>query len=40
VCIHIKGYLQLKDGVIQVLFKALWKILGKLIERLGRLVEL
>jgi hypothetical protein len=26
VCTHIKGYLQLKDGVVQVMFETLWKI--------------
>ncbi len=45
VCTHIKGCLQLKDGVLQVARKMLWKtlmlwkILGKIIERLGRLVK-
>jgi hypothetical protein len=40
VCSHIEGYLQLRDGVIQVVFKVLWKKLGKIIKRLGKLVEL
>jgi hypothetical protein len=28
-CTHIKGYLQLKDVVIQVVFKAKWKKTGE-----------
>ncbi len=40
-CAHtLNGYLQLKDGVVQFVFEVLWKQLGKIIERLGRLVEL
>ncbi len=40
-CAHaLKGYLQLKDGVVQIVFEMLWKKLGKIIKRLGRLVEL
>jgi hypothetical protein len=40
-CAHaLNGYLQLKDGVVQIVFEALWKKLGKIIERLGRSVEL
>jgi hypothetical protein len=39
-CAHAsRGYLQLKDGVIQIVFKMLWKKIGKIIERLGRLVK-
>jgi hypothetical protein len=30
----------LKDVVVQATFEALWKKLGKIIERLGRLVKL
>jgi hypothetical protein len=37
---HIKGCLHLKDGVIQVMYEMLWKNLEKIIERLGRLIEL
>jgi hypothetical protein len=40
VCTYIEGYLQLKDGVVQVVFKVLWKKIGKKIKRLGKLVEL
>jgi len=32
--------LQLKDGVIQVAYKVMWKKLKKIIKRLGILVEL
>jgi len=40
-CVHKhKKKLQLKDGVVKVVFEVLWKNLGKIIERLGRLVEL
>jgi hypothetical protein len=40
VCACIERYLQLKDGVIQIAFETLWKNLGKIIERLKKLVEL
>jgi hypothetical protein len=36
----IKGYLQLRDGAVQVVFEMLWKKLGELVESLERLVEL
>jgi len=40
-CAHtLNGYLQLKDRVVQILLEVLWKKLGKIIERLGRSVEL
>jgi len=39
-CAHIGGGLQLKDVIVQVAFEALWKKLGKIIKRLGRLVKL
>jgi hypothetical protein len=34
---RIEGYLQLRDGVVQVVFKVLGKKLGKLIKRLVEL---
>jgi len=37
---HIEGCLKLKDGVIQVVHKMLCKKLGKIIERLKKLIEL
>ncbi len=37
---HIKRCLQLWDGVVQVMYKVLWKKLGNIIERLGKLIEL
>ncbi len=40
VCTHIKGSPQLKDVVVQTTFEVLWRKLGKIIKRLGRLVEL
>jgi len=40
VCTHIKKYLQLSDGAIQVIFETLWKKLKKLVKSLGKLVEL
>ncbi len=39
-CGHIKGGLQLKDVIVQAMFEAMWRKLGKIIERLGILVEL
>jgi hypothetical protein len=40
-CAHaLRGYFQLKDGVIQIVFEVMWKKLGKIIERLERPVEL
>jgi hypothetical protein len=39
VCTCIEGYLQLKDGIIQVAFKVLWKKLGEIVEKLETLVE-
>ncbi len=35
VCTCTKGYLQLKDGVVQIAFEVLRKKLGKIIKRLG-----
>jgi hypothetical protein len=35
VCTHLEGYLQLRDGAIQVIFKALWKILTS--RKLGKI---
>ncbi len=35
---HVEWYLQLRDGVIQIAYKMLWKKLGKIIERLGRFI--
>jgi hypothetical protein len=32
----IEGYLQLKDVVNQVTFGSLWKKMGKIIKRLGK----
>jgi hypothetical protein len=40
VCTHIEGYLQLRDGVVQIMFETLWKRLKKLVENLRRFVEL
>jgi len=40
VCTHIGGSLQLKDMVIQTTFETLWRKVGKIIKRLGRLVKL
>jgi hypothetical protein len=37
---HIKGCLQLWDGVVQVMYEVLWKKLRNIIKRLGRLIEL
>jgi hypothetical protein len=39
-CTCIERYLLLRNEAIQVVFKTLWKRLGNLIERLGKLVEL
>jgi hypothetical protein len=39
VCTHIEGCLQLRGGVVQVAYDMLWKKLGKIIERLGRVAE-
>ncbi len=39
-CTHNKGGLQSKDVVVTTASKALWKKLGKIIERLGILVKL
>ncbi len=40
-CAHTsKDVLQLKDGVIKVVYEMLCKKLGKIIERLEKLVEL
>jgi hypothetical protein len=39
-CACIKGYPQLKDVVIQIMFKTMWRKLGKIIKRLKRLIEL
>jgi hypothetical protein len=38
-CTHIKGYLQLKDGVIQIVYEVMCKKLKKIIKMLKRLVE-
>ncbi len=40
VCTHIKGGLQVKDVVIRAMSETMWKKLGKIIERLGKLIEL
>jgi hypothetical protein len=40
VCTRIEGYLQLRDEVVQVVFKTLWKRSRNLIEGQRRLVEL
>jgi uncharacterized lipoprotein len=34
------GGLKLKNVIVQTTFEALWKRLGKIIEKLGRLGEL
>jgi len=39
-CAHALNDTYKRDGVVQIVFKALWKKLGKIIERLGKLVEL
>ncbi len=31
-CMHIEGYLRLKDVIIQAVFRAKWKKLRKIIE--------
>jgi len=38
--VHTRWYLQLKDGVVEVAFKMLWKKLEKIIEQLEKLFEL
>jgi len=40
VCRHIEECLQLKDDVIQVVYEMLYKKLGKIIEKLRKLIEL
>jgi hypothetical protein len=39
-CAHALNDTYKRDGVVQIVVKALWKKLGKIIERLGKLVEL
>jgi len=39
-CAHIGGGPQLKDVIVRVASEALWRKLGKIIKRLGRLVKL
>jgi hypothetical protein len=40
-CAHtFEGCLQLKDVVVQTTYEVLWKKLEKVIEKLGKLIEL
>jgi hypothetical protein len=39
-CVPTHRKIPLKDVVIQVMFEMLWKKMGKIIERLGKLIEL
>ncbi len=39
-CAHIEGNMQLKDVIVQAMFEALWKKLGKIIKRLEKLINI
>jgi hypothetical protein len=34
---HIKGGLQLEDVIVQVAFEALWKKMGNIIKKVGKI---